>query len=123
LKQQRKEIADWITQTTPPAVGSALRSIIQRIISKHCAAPVAAESSEVKRLRKALRSYRETAKAWQSHVLVTSRLLGCTAIDKDVEAAIDKLKHNFAEARARTIAASELATALESLAKGEGENG
>jgi hypothetical protein len=42
-----KEIADWITQTTPLTVGDALRSSIQRIIFKHCAAPVAAESGEV----------------------------------------------------------------------------
>jgi hypothetical protein len=55
-----KEIADWITQTTPLTVGDALRSSIQRIIFKHCAAPVAAESSEVKRLRKARKEKRES---------------------------------------------------------------
>jgi hypothetical protein len=42
-----KEIADWITQTTPLTVGDALRSSIQRIVSNHCAAPMAAESDEV----------------------------------------------------------------------------
>jgi hypothetical protein len=41
-----KEIAYWITQATPLTVGDALRLSIQRIISKHCAAPVAAESEE-----------------------------------------------------------------------------
>jgi hypothetical protein len=46
VEEAAKEIADWITQTTPLAVGSALRSSIQRIIFKHCAAPVAAESEE-----------------------------------------------------------------------------
>jgi hypothetical protein len=49
--------------------------------------------AEPGRLRAILREQRETIKHWQHHALITSRLLGCIAIDKDIEAAIDALKH------------------------------
>lgn len=59
--------------------------------------------AEVKRLREALRAYHKIVRGWQNHVLITSRLLGCAAIDKDVEAAIDKLKHDHSTARANAL--------------------
>jgi hypothetical protein len=48
--------------------------------------------AEPERLRVILREQRETIKHWQHHALITSKLLGCIAIDKDIEAAIDALK-------------------------------
>jgi hypothetical protein len=79
---------------------------IAAIISKHCTA----DAGEVERLRGILRSQRKTIKHWQRHVLITSRLLGCSATDRDVEGAIDKLKGDY------TLARSDAARAAMSIA-------
>jgi hypothetical protein len=62
-----------------------------------------ARDRETERLRGIVRDQRGYLKEWQNHVLVTSRLLGCGATDKEVEAAIDELKHKYATARAAAI--------------------
>lgn len=49
--------------------------------------------AEPERLPGILREQRDTIKHWQQHALITSRLLGCIAIDKDIETAISALKH------------------------------
>lgn len=51
------------------------------------------EKTESDRLRGILREQRDTIKHWQHHALITSKLLACAAIDKNIEAAIDALKH------------------------------
>lgn len=94
-----KEIAELLV--IKPEFVEQWTSRFVPIISKHCAVP--AEAGEVERLRTILRTQRETIKHWQHHVLITSRLLGCIAIDKEVEAAIDDLKHNLAIAHSTTI--------------------
>jgi hypothetical protein len=62
-----------------------------------------ARDREIERLRGIVRDQRGYLKEWQNHVLVTSRLLGCGATDKEVEAAIDELKHKYTTARAAAI--------------------
>lgn len=76
---------------------------VASIISKHLPVQQPEPKAEVKRLREALRSYRKIVKTWQSHALITSRLLGCPAIDKEIEVAIGKLMHDYATARADAI--------------------
>ena len=49
------------------------------------------QQEEIERLRGICRGQRETIKHWQRHVSVTSKLLGCGAMDSDVEEAIREL--------------------------------
>jgi len=101
-----REIGELIDRWRPAAVPNAER-VFAAIFSKYV------DAGEVERLRGILRSQRETIKHWQHHVLITSRLLGCSAIDEDVEAAIDKLRHDSVEARANAIReAAEKVTTL-----------
>jgi hypothetical protein len=109
--------------------------MITDILSRYLPAQQPEPKAEVRRLREALRGYRKIVKAWQSHVLITSRLLSCSAIDREIEAAIDKLKRDYTTARADAIGGAieavrassllqvqqdQLLAALEQL-KGEGK--
>jgi hypothetical protein len=78
--------------------GGETKFLIDRVASE-----LDARDREIERLRGIVRDQRGYLKEWQNHVLVTSRLLGCGATDKEVEAAIDELKHKYATARAAAI--------------------
>jgi hypothetical protein len=78
--------------------GGETKFLIDRVASE-----LDARDREIERLRGIVRDQRGYLKEWQNHVLVTSRLLGCGATDKEVEAAIDELKHKYATARDAAI--------------------
>lgn len=116
LEWALRELADgWITNNEregPHGFYQNVRRVLESVIAD------ATDAGEVERLRKIVREQRKTIKHWQHHVTVTSRLLGCNAIDKDVEAAVDELRHELedrqiklGQLRAELFAARERLTA------------
>ena len=120
-QEAAKDIAKYLDAFTPLTLGQREVDRLAAIISKHCCGGGEADKpmGEVKRLREALRSYRKIVRRWQHHAFVTSRLLGCDSIDEEIETAIDKLKHDYATARADAI--GECVGAIKSLFRKEGD--